>query len=143
MKSIASCLFVTMLLITVFFDSAYSQQHPVVSSYMQQPLLLSPAAVGLDSSTHVSLMHRSQWRKYENFSDDKTGPASQLQLLTASMQLGDSAGGLGLLVYRDEAGPLQTFDMKVSYGYHIRYTKKGTIGLGAGVGESRRGTVLD
>jgi type IX secretion system PorP/SprF family membrane protein len=134
MKSIASCLFVTTLLIIGISGVASGQQHPVVSSYMQQPLLLSPAAVGLDSSTHVSLMHRSQWRKYENFSDGKSGPASQLQLLTASMQLGDSAGGLGLQVYRDEAGPLQTFDVKVSYGYHILYTKKGTLGIGAGVG---------
>ncbi|MBT1707355.1 PorP/SprF family type IX secretion system membrane protein [Fulvivirgaceae bacterium PWU5] len=135
MKPIVPCLFVSALLVISLFPiSAHCQQHPVISSYMKQPLLLSPAAVGIDSSTHLDVTHRSQWRKYDNFSDGKSGPASQLQMVTASMQLRDSAGGLGLLVYRDEAGPLQTFDMKVSYGYHIRYTKKGTIGLGAGVG---------
>jgi type IX secretion system PorP/SprF family membrane protein len=128
-------LFVTaLLIISLFSISANGQQHPVISSYMQQPVLLSPAAVGIDSSTHLSLLHRSQWRKYDNFSDDKSRPASQLQMVTASLQLRDSAGGLGLLMYRDDAGPLQTFDVKVSYGYHIRYAKKGTIGLGVGVG---------
>jgi type IX secretion system PorP/SprF family membrane protein len=134
MKPAVFCLFATALLISLFPISANCQQHPVISSYMQQPLLLSPAAVGIDSSTHVSVMHRSQWRKYNNFSDDKSSPASQLQMVTASLQLRDSVGGLGLLMYRDDTGPLQTFDMKVSYGYHIRYTKRGTIGLGAGVG---------
>jgi type IX secretion system PorP/SprF family membrane protein len=135
MKPTVFSLFVTaLLIISVLPMSVRGQQHPVISSYMQQPLLLSPAAVGVDSSTHLSLLHRSQWRKYENFSDDKSRPASQLQMVTASLQLRDSAGGLGLLVYRDDAGPLQTFDMKVSYAYHLQYTKKGTLGLGVGVG---------
>jgi type IX secretion system PorP/SprF family membrane protein len=100
---------------------------------MQQPLLLSPAAVGIDSNAYLNVMHRSQWSRYDNLSEDKS-QASQLQMVTGSMQLKDSAGGLGLLVYRDEAGPLKTFDVKVSYAYHLHYTKKGTIGVGAGVG---------
>ena len=101
---------------------------------MQQSLFVSPAAAGIEPEIYVHALHRSQWAGYNNFSLGENAPASQLQLITASLHPGDSAAGVGLMVYRDKTGPLQIYNAKISYAYHLPYCTKGTIGVGIGAG---------
>ncbi|TRX60185.1 type IX secretion system membrane protein PorP/SprF [Fulvivirga sp. M361] len=128
-------LFIVWLLFFAGISSCYSQQYPVISSYMQQPLLISPgAATGYGSETYVQAMHRSQWAGYDNFNETNNRPASQLQLITAALQLKDSAGGLGLVASADKTASLRTIDVRINYAYHIYFSKKGSFGLGIGAG---------
>ncbi|MCG8386600.1 MAG: PorP/SprF family type IX secretion system membrane protein [Cytophagales bacterium] len=116
-------------------SQSYSQQHPIISSYMQQPLMISPAAsTGYGTGTYIQAMHRTQWAGYDAFNESNNRPASHVQMITGALQLKDSAGGFGLLAYNDNTAEFQTIDIKVNYAYHIYFSKRGSLGIGIGAG---------
>lgn len=131
------------LLFTVVLLSGvtHAQQYPVVSQYMQNHVFLNPGATAADGKTGAQLLHRSQWAGYDTY-DDASGAQPQLQLLTAVTRLKERTDstvrqrrhGLGLVMMRNKAATLTVTDAKISYAYHLPFTKKSTLALGVQAG---------
>ena len=127
--------------VVVFSGVAHAQQFPVVSQYMQNHVFLNPGATAADGKGGAQLLHRSQWAGYDTY-DDASGAQPQLQLLTAVTRLKERTDstvhqrrhGLGLVFMRNKAATLTTTDAKVSYAYHLPFTKKSTLALGVQAG---------
>lgn len=120
------------LLLAALFIIAVSegaaQQQPVLSQYMLNNYYFNPAYTGSGERYNFSVLHRTQWSGYQDY-EGNTG-APQMQLLTATANLDSTGHGFGLLLLRDKAAALTTFQAEISYAYRISLTAKSTLALG-------------
>jgi type IX secretion system PorP/SprF family membrane protein len=141
-----------LLVIALFLHyGLQAQQFPVVTQYMQTPTFLNPGATGANEQNHIQLLHRSQWVGYDTY-DNTAGTAPELQLFTAAFRPKsrrdsiDSTGrivhtfvkparhGFGAVLMRDKAASLTTVEGKISYAYHIPFSRKSMLAFGMQAG---------
>jgi len=107
--------------IALFFLLGFSKkiiaQDPIFSQFYANPLYLNPALAGSDHCPRVNLNYRNQWPGL-NGTTYATYSASYDQYVNKL------AGGVGLLVLHDVAGPasLTTNNISGIYNYHLKVT---------------------
>lgn len=119
---------VLLLLLLLFFRTAFSQQDPQITHYMFNPVFFNPAFSGSEGTTRVTALHRTQWLGYQPTLDE--GGAPSTQLFTFSNPLLGMNSGIGGYVSNDRLGPLNNLEVQGSYAY---FKKLGNGLLSAGV----------
>lgn len=130
-----NCCFIVFLSI---YHLASAQQDIQFSQYMFNTLSYNPAYSGLNNYNKNEnyfegiLTHRSQWLGYTPTFDD--GGAPTTQFLGLNMPLSKFNSGAGLIVVRDQLGPVTNYEVQLSYAYHVKIAKsKLSIGLRGGL----------
>ena len=105
---------------------AFSQQHPMLSQYMFNGLILNPAYAGSKDFVSTGLVYRKQWVDFDGAPETQTayihGPLKNKKI------------GLGFSLINDKIGVTNRTDAYGSYAYHIKSGKgKFAMGLQAGV----------
>ena len=124
----------TISLLLGFWVTAFGQQDPQFSLYMQNELFNNPAFAGIEGVTKLKLIYRSQWMGYDpSFSSDDGGaPTSQVFSLNSPILKFRS--GAGLHVVNDKLGPQTNLQILASYAYHLAvFNGKMSFGIRAGV----------
>ncbi len=100
---------------------------------MINPVVVNPAFVGIDETSHVSFQLRSQWTGYQS-TFDGSGGAPNTQAVTLSIPVLGNLSGIGFLGINDNLGPVNnmSFVFPVSYQFEIGYGSL-RIGLMPGV----------
>ena len=94
----------------------FAQQDPQISHYMFNPVFFNPAFSGLEGTSRISALHRTQWLGYQPTLDQ--GGAPSTQLITFSTPLLGMNSGVGGYVSNDRLGPLNNLEIQGSYAYH-------------------------
>lgn len=109
---------------------AAARQNPFAASYFQNQYLANPAMVGGDNKTKTGVGYRRQWAGVSNspYSLYATGEYSK----------GDKLN-VGLTVFNDKAGMLNTSMAMATYAYYLPVTDKGgRVHLGISAGATNR-----
>jgi len=100
-------LFFFLLFLSCF---AYSQQLPLNSQYIYNPLVINPSFAGISESSSIVLMNRNQWA---GFVDD--------QILTTSVSahhaLNNQKHGVGALLFSDRTGAINIHGLDLIYSF--------------------------
>lgn len=113
--------------------SATAQLNPLNAQYFQNPYLANPAMAGIKNGVRVNVGFRSQWNSVPG--------APKNTSVTA--EFGSDKVGLGLNLYKDQAGLLDRTKMVASYAYHLPFSDddKGlSFGLSLGIQRERLNT---
>lgn len=101
--------------IFIFFllvgETAFAQQDPLYSQYINNPLLINPGYSGSTTDFAASVMYRKQWAGFEG------SPVTMNA--NAHMALSNNRMGAGLIVLQDQVGADKTTEVTFTYGYHL------------------------
>jgi type IX secretion system PorP/SprF family membrane protein len=100
------------LLITSLSMVSMAQQDALYSQYMFNKLVLNPAYAGTRDALSLTMVGRQQWVGLEG--------APSTVSFTAHSPLKNDRIGLGLYVYTDALGPMQTYGVISAYSYKVR-----------------------
>jgi type IX secretion system PorP/SprF family membrane protein len=118
-------LLVAILLVSL--SQVIAQQDVQFSQYMLNPIYYNPASAGLDGSSNVSLIHRTQWLGYSSDFDGSGGaPSSQLLSLSTPFKLNKFPLGLGFDFINDKLGQVKNLSVGFSLAYH-KELKRGRL----------------
>jgi type IX secretion system PorP/SprF family membrane protein len=110
----------------------WSQQDPLFSHYMFNEMFNNPAYAGVEGTTNLTFLHRSQWLAYTGTFDD--GGAPTTQLLSLSTPLMRFRSGVGFFVANDRLGAQNNLQIQASYAYHLAvFNGKMSFGVRAGM----------
>ena len=115
----------------LFFGFAASAQQDVqFSQYMLNPLFYNAGWAGVDGSSHVSAMHRSQWAGYSStFDGDGGAPTSQLISFSTPLKIKEHNLGVGVNFINDIKGPISDLNIDFVMAYH-KNIRKGKLSFG-------------
>jgi type IX secretion system PorP/SprF family membrane protein len=116
---------ITTALIAGLYFSVSAQQDAQFSQNMFERLNYNPAYAGMDKAYCASIIGRDQWVNFPG--QPKTF------LFNGDAYIPEIGGGAGLTVYDDELGFQKTFEVKISYSYHL-VVGNGVLGLGLDAG---------
>lgn len=116
------------LLMTAAATASYAQQEAMYSQYMFNTLAINPAYAGSRNLTSATLLYRSQWVGIPG--------APKTATFTIDAPINDKKIGLGLQVFSDKIGIVNTAGAFASYAYRIRMDK-GTLSFGLQGGASQ------
>ncbi|MFM7728108.1 MAG: PorP/SprF family type IX secretion system membrane protein, partial [Flavobacteriales bacterium] len=105
-----------------------AQQELMISQYMFNSMVLNPAYAGTHDYWSTSLLHRSQWVKFDN--------APRTQFLSADGQIIGGKAGLGFNVSNDALGITNILDLNANAATHVKMGK-GKLSFGIRLGASR------
>ena len=105
-----------------------AQQELMISQYMFNSMVLNPAYAGTHDYWSTSLLHRSQWVKFDN--------APRTQFLSADGQILGGKAGLGFNVSNDALGITNVLDINANGATHVNLGK-GKLSFGLRLGVSR------
>jgi type IX secretion system PorP/SprF family membrane protein len=105
-----------------------AQQELMISQYMFNSMVLNPAYAGTHDYWSTSLLHRSQWVKFDN--------APRTQFLSADGQILGGKAGLGFNVSNDALGITNVLDINANGATHVNMGK-GKLSFGLRLGVSR------
>ena len=117
------------ILLVVFAFAAWSQQRPVMSTYMFNGLALNPAYAGSLNIFSASFLHRKQWINVAG------APTSNI--FTANTALHGNQIGIGIQATRDIIGVHEETAFYFSGAYKIR-TSAGILAMGLSGGFDNR-----
>jgi type IX secretion system PorP/SprF family membrane protein len=117
----------TLLIATASVFSGKAQQDVMVSQYMFNGLFLNPAYAGSHKYFSSSLLHRSQWLKFEG--------APKTSLIAVDGPLMNQKMGIGLIVAHDKIGVTSQTDVYANYSYFLKLGS-GKLGFGIKAGVS-------
>ncbi len=105
--------------------SVYSQQDPLYSQYLLNPLVINPAYSGLNNNFNAMVGYRTQW----------TGLDGHPQTFNASAHtsLVNNKVGAGIVVTSDHIGNLSTTEANATFAYKLNF-KESTFSFGMQAG---------
>jgi type IX secretion system PorP/SprF family membrane protein len=118
----------TALLLVAAAGTALAQQQPQFTHYGLNGMYLNPAYAGIKGQTEVNVIGRYQYFNLSNTLGDDNG-SPRTGMASISMPLLSLNGGVGLVVYYDQAGPVKTTNGSLSYSQHIKLGS-GKLGIG-------------
>ncbi|RYZ98741.1 MAG: type IX secretion system membrane protein PorP/SprF [Sphingobacteriaceae bacterium] len=146
--------FILAAALLIHTNFAQAQQKPQYTQYMLNSYLLNPAFAGIENYIDIKAGHRSQWKGLEG--------APETNYLTVTMPIGEGflnggpgsgnpSGraytqnymaaephhGVGLSIFSDKAGLLQSSSINGSYAYHLGLSPTLNMALGVAAGVSR------
>jgi len=109
MKILALCAF---LFISI---SGFSQQDPIYSQYLLNPIVINPAYAGLNNNLTVLAGYRTQW----------TGFDGQPQTLnaTAHTSIVNNKVGIGIVFMNDRIGNVTNTETNAAFSYKLNLNK--------------------
>jgi type IX secretion system PorP/SprF family membrane protein len=95
--------------------SVFSQQDPLYSQYMLNPLVINPAYAGLNNNLNVLTGYRTQW----------TGFDGQPQTLnaTAHTSMVNNKVGIGIVFMNDRIGNMTNTETNAAFSYKLNLNK--------------------
>ncbi|HJP64119.1 MAG TPA: type IX secretion system membrane protein PorP/SprF [Mucilaginibacter sp.] len=153
MKRLLPLLFIT--LFTLQF--AVAQQKPQYTQYVLNNLLINPAVTGIENYFDVKTGYRSQWTGLQGApvtsyitgsvpfgSDFVEGDAASLsggneanpygRLFSQTYAAAAPHHGLGFMMISDQAGPISTTNIDLTYAYHLGISSTFNLALGVEAG---------
>jgi len=104
----------------------YSQQDPINTQYLFNPLVYNPSYAGINNITNITLNSRYQWTSLEG--------SPTTYSLTANSSIVNGKVGIGLMLLRDKIGVSENTEVQLSYAYKINSgSKVFSFGLQTGV----------
>jgi len=100
----------------------YSQQDPMYTQYMNNPLSVNPAYAGTRNVASLTGVFRKQWVGIEG--------APTTSAVSFTMPNKKFHYGLGASLLYDALGPVTQTGLYLDYAYFIRFDQKGTLSLG-------------
>lgn len=141
--------------------TAFAQQRPHYSQYVQNMSVLNPAVTGLNSGKDLRFGLRTQWQGLENapktsyvsfsmpisFGGDMANYRSNDLGVTEPQTKDDSFDytasmshhSFGALFINDKAGPLNRMTGNFTYAYHLALGDRANLSVGVGLGVNRLG----
>ena len=107
---------------------ALAQQQPQFTHYGLNGMYLNPAYAGIKGQTEVNVIGRYQYLNLGNSFGDENG-SPRTGMVSASVPILPISGGLGLVVYYDQAGASKVTNSSLSYSQHIKLGN-GRLGIG-------------
>ncbi|HEX3384618.1 MAG TPA: type IX secretion system membrane protein PorP/SprF [Mucilaginibacter sp.] len=147
-----------LILISVLtFGLASAQQKPQYTQYVLNNLLINPAVTGIENYFDVKTGYRSQWTGLQGApvtsyitgsvpfgSDFVGGDAAALsggnqdnpygRLYSQGYVAAPPHHGLGFMVVSDQAGPIGTTNIDLTYAYHMGISSTFNLALGVEAG---------
>ena len=93
-----------------FSSFVYSQQLPLNSQYIYNPLVINPSFSGITESSSIILMNRNQWT---GFLDEPIRTTS----LSAHHALNNQKHGVGALLFSDKTGAINIHGLDLMYSF--------------------------
>ena len=93
-----------------FSSVVYSQQLPLNSQYIYNPLVINPSFSGITESSSIILMNRNQWT---GFLDEPIRTTS----LSAHHALNNQKHGVGALLFSDRTGAINIHGLDLMYSF--------------------------
>ena len=121
-------LLATLLLTAAAAGSALAQQQPQFTHYGLNGMSLNPAYAGIKGQGEVNLIGRYQYLNYGGSFDGNAG-SPRTGLITVSLPLLATGGGVGLAVYYDQVAQAKMTNAALSYSQHIKLGA-GKLGIG-------------
>ena len=103
-----------------------AQQLPQFTSYQLSPFLYNPAFAGVDGTTQLNAVIRSQWSGIRE--------APQTDVISGYGLLRNEKMGLGATAFKDVAGADSRRGITLSYAYHVRVKNDMSLSLGLSAG---------
>jgi len=119
MKRIANVVTVFMMLCTI---PVWSQQRPVQSLYMFDPLLINPAYAGAQVQLSATMIYRNQWVNLEG--------APKTFTTTLHSGFLQSKMGLGLILSNDQIGIHNDVGVYGVYSYKVKLNRELSLSMG-------------
>ncbi|WP_035565935.1 PorP/SprF family type IX secretion system membrane protein [Hymenobacter sp. IS2118] len=119
--------FFATLLLSVVAGTAFAQQQPQFTQYGTNGMHLNPAYAGVKGYGEVNMILRYQYLNYGTYGDANGSPRTGL--ITGSLPVLATNGGVGLAVYYDQAGMAKMTNAALSYSQHVKLGS-GTLGIG-------------
>ncbi len=114
------------LLLSAAAGSALAQQQPQFTHYGLNGMSLNPAYAGIKGQGEINGIGRYQYLNYSGIDD---GGSPRTGMLTVSLPILATNGGVGLSVYYDQVGQAKTANTALSYSQHIKLGA-GKLGIG-------------
>ncbi len=153
MKRISTLLFI----IGLNLQFALAQQKPQYTQYVFNNLLLNPAVTGIENYTDVKLGYRSQWTGLDGapvtayltidaplgskfVEGDATAFAAERginpssRLYTQNYMAAEPHHGIGFTLVSDQAGPITTTTIDLTYAYHLGISANMNLAVGVAAG---------
>jgi type IX secretion system PorP/SprF family membrane protein len=144
-------LLVLISLLTLQF--AIAQQKPQYTQYVFNNLLINPAVTGMENYVDLKTGYRSQWTGLQGApvtsyitgsipfgTDFVGGDAAALsggneanpysRLYTQNYEASPPHHGIGFMVVSDQAGPISTTNLDLTYAYHLGLSSTFNLALG-------------
>jgi type IX secretion system PorP/SprF family membrane protein len=106
--------------------SSFSQQDPMYTLYMNDPILINPAYAGSRGNMSLNGVFRKQW------------VGMDWQPTTTSITLNSPflnyKIGVGFSFMNDKIGPMQQTGIYLDYAYHLHFTENRNLSLGLKAG---------
>ncbi|MCF8319298.1 MAG: PorP/SprF family type IX secretion system membrane protein [Sphingobacteriaceae bacterium] len=120
---------ITLLIGTFLMNQAEAQINPITAQYFQNPYLANPAMAGVQQGLQVNVGYRRQW------SNNVPGAPTNTSVTATH---GFKKVGLGLNMYKDQAGLLDRTKMMATYAYHLPINNgDGAFSFGLSLGLQR------
>ena len=116
------------LLVLAAVGTALAQQQPQFTHYGLNGMYLNPAYAGIKGQTEINVIGRYQYFNLSNTLGDDNG-SPRTGMASVSVPLLSVNGGVGLVVYYDQAGAVKTTNGSLSYAQHFKLGA-GKLGLG-------------
>ena len=114
------------ILFYVLGMSAFAQQDPLYSQYINNPMVLNPAYAGLNDNFNASVTYRYQWAGFEG--NPKTFN------FNSHVSLIDNKVGAGILVVQDQLGNAKNTEIQAAFSYKLQLDKEKTFSFGMQTG---------
>ncbi|MCY1720783.1 type IX secretion system membrane protein PorP/SprF [Prolixibacteraceae bacterium Z1-6] len=111
-----------LLAIWVATNTAYAQQDPMYTQYMDNLLIINPGFAGSRIVGNALLVARSQWVEFEG------APTTRSFAYNTSLQ--NKKIGFGFSVMSDKIGPLKQTGVYVDYSYFLQVSNQFKVGMG-------------
>ena len=118
--------FILYLVLLLTCNLTFAQQLPQFTSYQLSPFLYNPAYAGVDETTQLNAVIRSQW--------DGVREAPQSDILSGYGLLRNENMGLGATAFKDVAGADSRRGINLSYAYHLILKNNTSLSLGLSAG---------
>lgn len=117
--------YIILILVLLASLKGFSQQDPMFTQYMNNPVLINPSYAGTFGNLNVNGIFRKQW------------VGAEWQPTTTSISVTspflDYTAGVGFTFLYDDIGPLSQTGIYVDYAYHLDF-KKSQLSLGLKAG---------
>ncbi len=92
----------------------FAQIEPLYSMYRFNPIIISPAFAGYDSTRSITAMNRMQWVGIDG--------APKTLGISGNFSLKQKQG-LGFNILQDKVGPMKSTSFGIDYGYHVNLSQ--------------------
>ena len=114
--------YIGLLLLLMSTMLAKSQQDPIYSQYMNNPVSINPAYAGTRDYLNISSIFRKQWVNIDG--------SPMTTTLSVHGPFRDAKVGLGMTFINDQIGPVMQNGLYLDYAYYLRFDKRRTLSLG-------------